>query len=115
MSTESIIIIIGLILFVLGLILAKKNVDFLAITFVGSVITASAFIVMCCPQCPQCDKRQWQDNSYCIACGTEMAKETEPYCSVCEKEIKINADFCPDCGSQITKKDRIDNTEVVSE
>ena len=54
-------------------------------------------------KCPNCGKRNPNDNKFCGECGTDLS-EAEMQCPKCEKIHKDGEKFCTNCGTKLVTK-----------
>ena len=54
-------------------------------------------------KCPNCGKRNPENNKFCGECGTDLS-EAEIQCPNCEKMHKDGEKFCTDCGTKLVNQ-----------
>lgn len=54
-------------------------------------------------KCPDCGKRNSDDNKYCGECGTKLPAP-QNYCPYCEITFKKGEKFCTQCGEELVNE-----------
>jgi hypothetical protein len=61
-------------------------------------------------KCQHCNSENANDAKFCVVCGEELKRSTEPlkrFCTECGQPLGADAVFCGNCGNSVEKKENV--------